>query len=351
MRGGLVVLSSLLLGLVALEGALRVRQYVRYGTTASTVFRWQVDPATSLRLPKPGQRTERLTTNSLGLRGEEVRVPKPEGVLRIAFLGASTTFCAEAGPDEATWPALVVEGLRQRYPDREFDFVNAGVSGFTVEHSLRLFEHTVGPLEPDVVLVLHATNDLSLDTRRLAAAAGLSELSGEEESFLARHWLSFGLVQKNLRARHRAARARAGLDRLQYDPAPLAAAFQGRLETLLERAGAVAPVVAVLTFAHRVRHEQSPDEQLVAAATNLLYMPYLSLDGLLAGYDAYNGAIAAAAASKGALLIDGHGEIPATRAYFTDSVHFTAEGCRWMAERVLGALAGDPGFLELVAGR
>jgi len=198
---------------------------------------------------------------------------------------------------------------------------------------------------------MHATNDLALDTRRLAAAAGLSERAGEAESFLARHWLSFGLIQKNLRARHRAARARAGVDRLQYDPVPLADAFQVRLEGLLDTVRATAPVVAVATFAHRVRREQSPQERFVAASTNLLYMPYLSIDGLLAGYAAYNHAIEGAAASRGVLLVGGQDGIPAAAEYFTDSVHLTAAGCRWMAARVLDALSADPAFVDLVEAR
>lgn len=346
----MVLVSTLILGVLALEGALRVRQYVRYGTPANSVFHWRIDPATSLRLPQPNQRSERLNTNSLGFRGDEVQSPKPKGVVRIAFVGASTTLCAEVSPDGAIWPALVAAGLAERFPGVQFDFVNAGVPGFTVEQSQRLFEHTIAGLEPDVVVVLHATNDLTIDTRRLAREAGFREVAGEEESFLARNWLSYRLIQKNLRARRNAAQARTGADRLQFDPDGLADAFRARLEALLDTVRATAPLVAVATFAHRIRPEQNTDDRLAAAATNLLYMPYLSLDGLLAGYGAYNRAIVAAAASRGVLLIGGHEGIPATPEYFEDSVHFTAAGCRWMADRVLGALERDPRMLALVAG-
>lgn len=75
------------------------------------MFRWHVDPETDLCLPAPGQRTDRLNTSSLGLRGDKVASPKPKGVLRLAFVGASTTFCAQVGPDSATWPAQVAAGL------------------------------------------------------------------------------------------------------------------------------------------------------------------------------------------------------------------------------------------------
>ena len=56
---------------------------------------------------------------------------KPPGTYRIAFLGGSTTYCAEVSGDDKTWPYLVVEALKAGYPDRRFDYVNVGVPGYT----------------------------------------------------------------------------------------------------------------------------------------------------------------------------------------------------------------------------
>lgn len=45
---------------------------------------------------KPGLAGKHLSTNALGLRGREVSVPKPEGVYRVAVLGASAAWGTEA---------------------------------------------------------------------------------------------------------------------------------------------------------------------------------------------------------------------------------------------------------------
>ena len=60
-------------------------------------------------------------------------MPKPPGRVRLAFIGASTTFCAEVSSDAAAWPDLVVETLHGRFPGTRFDYVNGGVPGYAVQ--------------------------------------------------------------------------------------------------------------------------------------------------------------------------------------------------------------------------
>src|ERR1019366_8816319 len=111
------------------EGGMRIRQAIRYGPAIGggleTLF--HIDPATGLRLMVPGLRTSRLSSNSLGLRGPEIPLAKPEGTFRVAFLGASTTFCAEVSSDAMVWPSLVIDKLRAASPGQKFDFINAAL--------------------------------------------------------------------------------------------------------------------------------------------------------------------------------------------------------------------------------
>ena len=94
--------------------------------------------------------------------------------------------------------------LKQRYPGVTVDFVNGGVPGYTV-----------APLEPDVIVVYHATNDLSAEVNALAAAAGLGR-AHQQPGWLERHSLLWELVSKNLRAMAaRVAAALAGDARVQ----------------------------------------------------------------------------------------------------------------------------------------
>ena len=109
--------------------------------------------------------------------------------------------------------------------------------------------------------------------------------------------------------------------------------------------------MAVATFSARLRPEQSVEERKQAAVSALVYMPFMSLDALIAGYARYNDHIRAVVREKGALLIDGEDLIPGDAVHFADSVHFTDAGSRAMGERVADGLAADTGFLQLIAKR
>src|SRR3712207_5046244 len=103
---GTIVVGSILIALFILEGGLRVRQYLKYGSTKNTLYETIQDPASGLVIPKPNQSTRTIHIDSRGFRNPELIVPKPEGLVRIAFVGSSTTFCAEVSSNEATWPHL-----------------------------------------------------------------------------------------------------------------------------------------------------------------------------------------------------------------------------------------------------
>ena len=87
--------------------------------------------------PRPGFRGEFLgktvTINDLGLRGREVRLPKPPGVRRIVCFGDSITFGYGVG-DEDTYAFLLGKALASR----GVETVNAGVTGYTSHQVLRL---------------------------------------------------------------------------------------------------------------------------------------------------------------------------------------------------------------------
>jgi len=87
-----------------------------------------------------------------------------------------------------------------------------------------------------------------------------------------------------------------------------------------------------------MRRDQSPQVALANSKWLFYYVPYVSVEGLLRLFDAYNRAIREAAHSTGAVLIDGEDSIPGDDVHFADSVHFTDEGARAMAARVLRTL-------------
>jgi lysophospholipase L1-like esterase len=344
----LLLLSSVVVSLVVLESVVRIRQFLKYGSASPTVHDFVVDDATGLRTPRPGSSVGGIHINSLGFRGPEITVPKPEGTVRIAFLGAWTTYCAEIPNNELVWPHLVVAELQQQFPQSRFDYVNAAVPGYSTAESLRNLELRVAPLEPDVVVIYHATNDLSGDTRALARNAGLVVGRLDETSWLGEYSALWFLLEKNWTVWRRQNAARRGEGRLQFSAEELSRGFESRLEELVVEAAGTAPVVAIATFSHRIRHEQSDEEKILASSTSLYYMPYMSVEGLLRGFDEYNRVIRTVAERTGSILIGGENRIPGDGEHFVDSVHFTVEGSRKMSERVTTALSSDPAFVAMV---
>lgn len=345
MRRLLLLGVGLLGALLLVEGLVRARQWLRYGTTAKSYYRFAQDPATGLRIPEPGYEVGPIRINSLGFRGAEIEQPKPDGRIRLAFLGASTTFCAEASALEATWPHLVLEGLRAATPELEFDYVNGGVGGFTTGESLLSLEQRVAPFQPDVILYYEATNDLTADTRRVAVEAGLYAAEERDHAPIGDWWLTYYLLEKNWL---QLSRSRGEHETLRFEPHALSRGFEERLTRLVRAAQARAPVVALATFAVQMRRQQAPEAQRAAAASALYYMPFLDPASLLDGYEEYNRVIRTVAQSTGAILIEGEGVIPGDALHFADSVHFLDPGSKLQAERILRGLLAAPAFQGLL---
>jgi len=114
-----------------------------------------------------------LTINSLGFRGREVDVPKPQGRFRIAVLGDSVTLGWGVADDE-TYSVQFQQMLRQRFPNRDLDVVNLGVSGYDTRQEVALLKRNVSRLQPDLVLVGFYSNDVpdALDDTQASGSGG-----------------------------------------------------------------------------------------------------------------------------------------------------------------------------------
>jgi lysophospholipase L1-like esterase len=342
--------AILILGVwVLAEGAVRVRQTFKYGTPATVEDYYTDDPLTGLRVPIANLSKGHISVNSRGFRGPEIAMPKPPGTVRIAFLGASTTWCAEVSGNDSTWPHLVTTSLARALPAVRFDYVNAGVPGFAMHSIRKNLELRVAPLEPDVIVIYEASNDLSREMRELAARAGLiDEARMHELTWPSRYSLLWRLAEKNLRVM---AAQRATSDptrRLSARPASLGAEYRRDLTEVMREAQRTAKLVALATVSTQLRHEQTPEQQAQAMSSASFYMPFVTAPLLLDAFERYNDIGRQVAAEAGVVLIDGADEIPGDPAHFTDTVHFTDAGSRAMADRLTRALRGNPAFQAVV---
>jgi lysophospholipase L1-like esterase len=346
-----VALAAALLGA---EGLIRMRAHARYGRQLDIYDLHQrlpsglLVPRASLDVPIGDGRHVR--TDERGFRSPPVPLPKPPGTVRLAFLGSSTTFCSQVPSNDHTWPALVRAELAGRLAGLHVDYVNAGVTGHLLSDNQQDLSERVAAIEPDVIVIYQAANDLAADTQALAVAAGLVGPS-EERGWLERHSLLFGLVRKNQAFLRSQEQGRGERGKLECDLEALARGFEDRLVALVVRAQAVAGLVVLPTAATRFDRAQTLPEQLAHMEQSFTFMHYLRPEDLHRGFELYNAAIARAAARTGALLISDHACLQGRIECFTDSVHLSSAGCQVMAQRVVGGLFASERFTALVSAK
>jgi len=353
-RGAALALTTLVicvLLLLAAEAVVRIRNELKYGGAFWGVDEtYEIDPATGLRIPIPNSRFGPIRINSFGFRSPQIPKDKPAGLLRIAFLGGSTTYCAEVSRNAMTWPALVTKAVHEHWPALDLDYINAGVPGYTIRDLLPALEKRVAPFKPDIIVIYEATNDLSANSYELAHEQGVAARYQEHNvGWLGRHSLLVYLIEKNLEVMRLQREATNPSGKIKLDTARLDAEFRQDYLNLVVASQKVAKVVVTVTFSPRLRPGETPEARREAAATALYYMPYMALADLLTGYAHYNQVIREVAKSHGTLLVGDEDSIPADARHYTDSVHFTDAGSLAMADRVARALTASPAVQALVA--
>lgn len=330
-----LTVGSVVVLLLAAEGAIRIRQTLRYGSAATVDEYYTVDPKLDLRVPIANMSKGHVSVNSLGFRGPEIAMPKPPGLVRVAYLGASTTWCAEVSGNDYVWPHIATASIASAYPDTRFDYVNGGVPGYTVSSSLKNLERRIAPLDPDVIVIYEGINDLSGELREAAVRQGIvADAKPPETSWIARYSVLWNLVDKNLRVMASQREARKNQGRVAIDTSKIGEQYRRELTHLVRVAQARSKLTAVVTLETRVRSDQTPEQQEVALQSAIFFMPFITANDLIAGYARYNQIVREVAANTGALLIDGEDSIPGDAAHFADSVHFTDAGSKAMADRV-----------------
>jgi hypothetical protein len=160
------VLSVLLLALVLVEGGFRLQAAVRGDApdhpdrSVRREWQWALDhlAAGKAVLPsfgefdpllgwvmRPNLKQDRLTTNSVGMRGSREFTIDAQGP-RILFVGDSYTFGFMADDDEC-----FVTVLGREFPT-DWDVINLGVPAYGPDQALLMYEHRGAQYRADVVV-------------------------------------------------------------------------------------------------------------------------------------------------------------------------------------------------------
>jgi len=102
---------------------------------------------------------ERVSINSHGFRGPEIRGERSPGDLRIICLGDSFTFGVGVS-DEETYPRQLEDLLTKRWPGRRPEVINAGVQGYATYQEVDWLRSRGVEFDPDVVVLAVYFNDV-----------------------------------------------------------------------------------------------------------------------------------------------------------------------------------------------
>ena len=247
----LTVLAICIVLLLLAEIGVRIRNKLLHGDFWGIENTYTLDSASGLRIPIPGGRFGPISINSFGFRGPEISEDKPANRLRIAFLGGSTTYCAEVSSNEMTWPHLVWKALHERWPGLDLDYINAEVPGYSTRALLPALEKRVARFSPDIIVIYEATNDLSANSYEMARDQGVIADRPQVDDFdwLTRNSLLALLVRKNLEIMRLQRLATGNFGKAKLDTVRLDAEFRKDYMNLVTASANVAKVVVTVTFA------------------------------------------------------------------------------------------------------
>ncbi len=168
LKRALLTLLSLAISVLLCEGLLRLAWDNPYlGAKQEPVVRLRIHlPLQDVPVDRsaiyPDSPTVAMRIDERGYIRPSRRFADPDAT--VAFLGGSTTECA-AVDEDLRFPALVSRLLEERRGLR-VNTLNAGTSGNTVHDSLNVLINHIIADRPEVVIMMHATNDIGNLARR-----------------------------------------------------------------------------------------------------------------------------------------------------------------------------------------
>lgn len=107
--------------------------------------------------------TVEFRTNSIGLRGSEIVVPKPDGVFRVVCIGDETVLAAEIAEKDTF--CKVLERQMQALSSGRIEVINAGVPDYCPVLSFLQVRHRLAGLDPDLIIAHFDMTDVWDDQR------------------------------------------------------------------------------------------------------------------------------------------------------------------------------------------
>ena len=134
-------------------------RFVLYTSIKPADFAFTPHPYLSY-YPTPNYRNRQTFHNSLGYRGDDFPLKKPNGVYRIVVLGGSSTYDVRIQNNANIFTAQLEKQLKEKYGYQNVQVINAGVPGYNSWELLVNLEFRVLDLDPDLVVIYEGVNDV-----------------------------------------------------------------------------------------------------------------------------------------------------------------------------------------------
>ena len=281
-----------------------------------------------------------------------------ETTFRILALGGSTTKGFEvAGPDRYT--SVLERVLRERTGRRDIEVINAGQDWYTSKHSLINYVTYAQAWEPDLVIVMHAINDIGRSFSHPNFAIG------EYNDNYTHHYAQAisaargipleGYIKKYLL--HKLANAWFSTLRFRDEDFPIAfyrsiEPFRRHLERLVQYVHSDGAGVILVSQAFTYRESMTTDEFArlygryeFVEETGILTASYASTGSLGRALEAFNAVTRSVATQEGTIFVDGAATIPKDLRHHIDEVHYTEVGAHLLAETIAETII-DRGLID-----
>lgn len=282
-----------------------------------------------------------------------VPVEKAPGTVRILALGGSTTACGRLAESDR-YPEQLEVALRAMGADVEV--INAGVDWWTTRHSLIHYTTTARRWKPDIVVVMHAINDMyrSFETPDFTLGPYRDD------------WSHFygpsiqGAVPPTFESTVLDLPIGSWFSLLRIRPARMPIeqfrsidAFERNLTTIAEFVGYDEGVVVLVTQPSLYRPDMGDEERAAlwmdkadfVVRDGYFTQRYADPESLHAAMAAFNAMVVRVANRQGTLLADAASAVPRDLAHFTDDVHYQPRGARLVAQSVADAIR-SAGLIE-----
>jgi hypothetical protein len=275
--------------------------------------------------------TENLERKPYPTRTDEGAFIQPAKIhenpeLVIAFLGGSTTEC-RFNDEAARFPYRAGRLIEQRTGKRVNSY-NNGINSITSMNSLNIFVNKVLPLQPHYAVLMHNINDMNLlmyegtywndhPLRSLVVDPNNPRFS--DPRYQSDEWAD--------------ARGKP----IAIDSARILNYFGSSLRSFVAIAKAWKVQPVLMTQANRFT--ETPDTKILGQAITEWKKNGLTYAQVKNLYDAMNECIRQTAAAEKVPLIDLAAQIPQTREYLHDLVHFTDKGSILVADIISSTFA------------